>query len=146
SMLDDLGLGPALEWQAREFSRRYDVPVDVSITGDLHQLPESHRTCVYRIAQEALTNCARHSQATAIELNVHKQNGRIEMEVRDNGIGLPTGEMKKTGLGLRGMQERVRDLGGKIAISSSPSEGTTLAVELPLATGIKDEQTSNITR
>lgn len=146
SMLDDLGLGPALEWQAREFSRRYDVPVDVSITGDLDRLPESHRTCVYRIAQEALTNCARHSQATAILLNVHKHNGRIEMEVRDNGIGLPAGEMNKTGLGLRGMQERVRDLGGKIAISSRPREGTTLAVELPLAAGVEDEQTSNLTR
>ena len=70
SMLDDLGLEPALAWQAREFSRRYNVPVDLTVDGDLERLPDPQRTCVYRVVQEALTNCAKHSAATEIEVKV----------------------------------------------------------------------------
>ena len=70
SMLDDLGLEPALAWQAREFSRRYNVPVDLTVDGDLERLPDPQRTCVYRVVQEALTNCAKHSAATEIQVKV----------------------------------------------------------------------------
>src|SRR6185295_9084320 len=72
SMLDDLGLEPALAWQAREFSRRYNVPVDLKVDGDLDDLPDPHRTCIYRVVQEALTNCAKHSSATAIDIVVRR--------------------------------------------------------------------------
>ena len=71
SMLDDLGLEPALAWQAREFSRRYNVPVDLAVDGDLEKLPDPQRTCVYRVVQEALTNCAK-----AFGCNRHSSAGR----------------------------------------------------------------------
>ena len=61
-MLDDIGLQPTLEWQARDFSRRYDVPVELEVHGALDTLSDQHRTCVYRVVQEALTNCVRHAQ------------------------------------------------------------------------------------
>ena len=65
SMLDDLGLQPALEWHVRDFIQRYDVTVDLSLSGELDVLPDRQRTCIYRAVQEALTNCVRHAQARA---------------------------------------------------------------------------------
>ena len=88
SMLDDLGLEPALAWQAREFSRRYNVPVDLSVDGDLERLPDPQRTCVYRVVQEALTNCAKHAAATEIQVKVVRGRTRLDVSVRDNGVGM----------------------------------------------------------
>ena len=88
SMLDDLGLEPALAWQAREFSRRYNVPVDLAVDGDLERLPDPQRTCVYRVVQEALTNCAKHSAATEIQVKVVRGRTRLDVSVRDNGVGM----------------------------------------------------------
>jgi signal transduction histidine kinase len=129
SMLDDLGLGPALEWQAREFSRR-GLPVTVTIDGVLEGIPESHSTCVYRVVQEALTNCARHAQASQVRVAVHRHNGRAVVMIQDNGVGFDP-YRAGNGLGLIGIQERVRELGGSVRISSQPGRGTALAVEIP---------------
>ncbi len=79
SVLDDLGLGPALEWQAREFSRRAGIPVQVQLEGLPPELPESYRTCVYRVAQEALTNCARHAEASQIRILLHTDSERLSL-------------------------------------------------------------------
>ena len=131
SMLDDLGLEPALAWQAREFSRRYNVPVDLSVDGDLERLPDPQRTCVYRVVQEALTNCAKHSAATEIEVKVVRQRTRLDVSVRDNGVGMASTTNHK-GLGLTGIKERVKDINGAASIETRPGGGTVVHITLPV--------------
>jgi signal transduction histidine kinase len=132
SVLDDLGLGPALQWQAREFSRRTGVPVEVALDDLPADLPESHRTCIYRVVQEALTNCARHSDAAHIDIDVRREDAVLVLRVSDNGRGLPEDGGAGAGLGLRGMEERVRELGGSFRIESSAGSGTTVKASIPL--------------
>lgn len=132
SMLDDLGLGPAIEWQARDFSRRYGVPVTVDLEGPLEQLPDAHRTCIYRMVQEALTNSARHAQPTEIRIAVHGNADRLHILVQDDGRGFDPGKSRARGLGLIGMEERVRELNGSISVLSQQGKGTTITAEIPL--------------
>ncbi len=132
SMLDDLGLGPALEWQARDFSRRTGVPATVQLDGYLGDLPENIRTCVYRIAQESLTNCTRHAKARNIRIAVYGGREKLLMTVQDDGIGFDPARAHARGLGLIGIEERVRDLGGSATIQSQQGKGTLIKVELPL--------------
>ena len=131
AMLDVLGLGPALEWQAREFSRRYNIPIQLEVAGDLKDLPDRHRTYLYRIVQEGLTNCARHAQAKNIKVRLQDENGSLAVVVEDDGIGFDQHGGVSYGLGLLGMTERVRELCGKIAIQSAPGKGTRVEVKLP---------------
>jgi signal transduction histidine kinase len=131
SMLDDLGLEPALAWQAREFSRRYNVPVNLAVDGDLERLPDPQRTCVYRVVQEALTNCAKHSAATEIEVKVVRGHSRLDVSVRDNGVGISSMTSHK-GLGLTGIKERVKDINGSASIETKPGGGTVLYITLPV--------------
>jgi signal transduction histidine kinase len=129
SMLDDLGLASALKWQGREFTRHSGTPVEMQIDGNLDRLSEDHRTCVYRIVQEALTNCARHAKAATIRVTLHGHAERLSLTVQDDGIGFqPSAE---SGLGLLGIEERVRELGGTVSIVSQMQKGTLLKVELP---------------
>jgi signal transduction histidine kinase len=132
SMLDELGLGPALKWQAREFTRRSGVAVEIQVDGSLDKLPDSHRTCVYRVLQEALTNCARHASATQIRINVHGGPAAVSLIVEDNGVGFDVTGRRMGGLGLLGAEERARELGGRIEIRSQPSKGTLLLCEIPV--------------
>ena len=133
SMLDDLGLQPALEWLVRDFSRRCELPVDVVVSGGLDTLPDQHRTCIYRVVQEALTNCIRHSGAKRIQLNVNGNPDLLTITLSDDGIGLDS-TRRSGGLGLRGIEERVRELGGSMSIRSGAGQGTTLMVLLPVPT------------
>ena len=131
SMLDDLGLQPALEWHVRDFGRRYGVPVQLDMEGDVDRLSEQHRLCVYRAVQEALTNCIKHARADRIDVRVTDAAGGLVVVVRDNGVGMDP--MKRaSGLGLRGIEERVRELRGTMSIKSAAGAGTTLTVRLPL--------------
>jgi signal transduction histidine kinase len=131
SMLDDLGLEPALAWQAREFSRRYNVPVDLNVEGDLERLPDPQRTCVYRVVQEALTNCVRHAQAERISVDVRARDGWLDVSVSDDGVGLDP-RRRAGGFGLRGIEERARELGGTVSLESATGHGATLSIRLPL--------------
>lgn len=133
SMLDDLGLQPALAWQAREFSRRYNVPVDLHVDGDLEHLPDMHRTCIYRVVQEALTNCAKHSGATEIDIVVSRTPGTLDVIVRDNGVGLSPSAGNR-GLGLTGIKERVKEMRGTVTINRASAGGTVLQASLPVGT------------
>jgi signal transduction histidine kinase len=135
SMLDDLGLEPALEWQGREFSRHTGVPATVEVDGSLEGLPESHRTCIYRVVQEALTNCAKHANATKVVVRVHGQPDCVEVTIRDNGVGFNPAVRPRAGLGLLGLTERVQELEGRINISSQPQKGTMLRVHIPVPHG-----------
>jgi signal transduction histidine kinase len=131
SMLDDFGLQPALEWLARDFTRRSNVPVTLQVTGALDVLGDQHRTCIYRVVQEALTNCVRHARATSIRVDVRAHDDSIDIKVSDDGIGLDP-QRRAGGFGLRGIEERVRELGGSVSLSSGAGQGATLAIRLPL--------------
>lgn len=135
SMLDDLGLEPALAWQAREFSRHAAIPAELSCDSDLGELPDRVRTCLYRVTQEALTNCARHARATTVGISVSRRNGRATLTVEDDGVGFDPADERGRGLGLLGIEERVRELGGKVSLSSRLYRGTRLRVEIPLDEG-----------
>jgi signal transduction histidine kinase len=130
SMLDDLGLVPALEWQARELSRRTGIKVNVTAEDVPDVLPDEVRTCVYRLVQEALNNVTRHSGAKTAVITVRHDAGSLFLSVTDDGSGFdPT---RTRGLGMLGMEERVRQLGGRFEVQSAPGKGTTLRVALPM--------------
>jgi signal transduction histidine kinase len=125
SMLDDLGLVAALRWQAKEVSRRTGLNVQVAADEIGEDPPEPVRTCLYRVAQEALHNCARHSRAHVVRVAVQHAADSLCLSVRDDGIGFNPHVEK--GLGLLGMQERVESLGGTFTIDSRPGNGATLS-------------------
>jgi signal transduction histidine kinase len=122
--------GPALEWQGREFSRHTGVPAEVEVDGDLENLSEAQRTSIYRVVQEALTNCARHAKAKHVNVLLHAQNGRTTVEIKDDGVGFNP-RTRSAGLGLLGIGERVEALDGKLAINSQPGKGTMIRIEIP---------------
>jgi signal transduction histidine kinase len=130
SMLDDLGLEPALQWQAKEFSRRCGVPVSVNIEGKLDNLPEALRLCLYRAIQEAMTNCGKHADASRVTVIVKQDDARVIASVQDDGRGFDA-LLRTPGLGLMGMTERVRALQGRMSVSSESGCGTLISLELP---------------
>ncbi len=131
SVLDELGLAPALQWQAREFTKRSGVPVEMRLDGELANLPDTHRTCVYRVVQEALTNSARHARATSIRVSLHGGPTTLSLTVEDDGVGFDVHKVRDRGIGLVGIEERVRELGGSMQVRSQPSAGTLLHCEIP---------------
>ncbi len=130
SMLDDFGLVPALEWQARESSKRTGMAVSVEADDVSDNLPDDHNTCVYRVVQEALHNCARHAQAHSVRIRVRQTARHILLSIQDDGKGFDARRVR--GLGLVGMEERVQHLGGNFEVKSEPGHGTVLEVELPV--------------
>jgi signal transduction histidine kinase len=137
SMLDDFGLQAALEWHVRDFMARYAINVELKMIGDFDRLPDRHRTCVYRIVQEAMTNCVRHADAKNIQVGVTTTEGQLRVSVSDDGVGLDPA-YRRTGLGLLGIDERVKELHGTVTISPEAERGTTLAVRLPLPAPIME--------
>ena len=134
SMLDDFGLQAALEWHARDCMSRYDLDVDLQTEGDVDALPDKYRTCVYRVVQEATTNCVRHAHARRIQIRVAADGNVFRVRVDDDGGGLDPRQPR--GLGLRGIDERVKELHGTMTISSAETGGTTLLVCLPLPVAV----------
>ena len=129
AMLDDLGLIAAIEWQGREVSRRSEMEVEVDSSGASDDLKEDCKICIYRITQEALNNAVRHSGARHAWVTLSRTSGAIVVSIRDDGRGFDSA--KTRGLGILGMEERVRRLGGKLEIVSKPGSGTTVKAELP---------------
>jgi signal transduction histidine kinase len=130
SMLDDLGLVPALEWQAKEISKRGGIHVKIVAGQVSEDLPEDHKTCVYRIVQEALHNIVQHAEARNAKVTVRQDAGRLLLSIEDDGKGFDAG--RERGMGLLGIQERVGYLGGSFAVESQSQQGTVLRAELPL--------------
>jgi signal transduction histidine kinase len=130
SMLDDLGLIAALEWQGREVSRRSEMEVEVQSGEVSEKIPDEYKICIYRIVQEALNNAARHSSARNARVTVEQTADKVLVSVFDDGRGFDPQRVR--GLGILGMEERVRRLGGLFTIDSKPGSGTTLKAEFPL--------------
>ncbi|MEY2525754.1 MAG: hypothetical protein QOE73_525, partial [Verrucomicrobiota bacterium] len=134
SMLDDLGLVPALRSLLDQQGRRASVAVRFSAENMPEKLdPEIQTTC-FRIAQEAITNVLRHAHATRVDVDLRRENGKVGLLIRDNGIGFDTesAQGQNVGLGLIGIKERAALIGGHAKIISSPDKGTTIEVILPL--------------
>jgi signal transduction histidine kinase len=136
SMLDDLGLVPALEWQTREVSKRTGMLVDFVEENVSDELPEEHKTCVYRIVQEALNNCSKHAHAKSVRVAVRQDPTHLQVSIEDDGTGFDPRRVR--GLGLVGMNERVTQLGGVLKVDSDLVRGTRLQIDLPLPVATPD--------
>jgi len=130
SMLDDLGLVAALEWQGREVSKRSGLVVEVLDRDFVDDLPDEHKTCIYRVVQEALNNCTTHSKARHVRVFLAEDAERCVLSIEDDGVGFDP--HRNRGIGLLGMHERVTRLGGTFVVDSAPARGTRIQVELPL--------------
>ena len=135
SMLDDLGLVAALEWQTREVSKRTGMLVDTVEENVSDNLPDEYRTCVYRIVQEALNNCSKHAYAKNVRVVVRQEPNHLRVSIEDDGKGFDPSRVR--GLGIVGMNERVSQLGGVLKFDSDPARGTCLRVDLPLCKRIR---------
>jgi Signal transduction histidine kinase len=130
TMLDDLGLQPALQRQARQFSRHTGIPVVTEVRGEIANLQERHKVYIYRIVQEGLTNCARHSGAKRINIVLEGNPDGVNLLVEDDGVGFDR-TRQRSGIGLIGIEERVRELRGSLEVESRPGEGTRIRVHIP---------------
>jgi signal transduction histidine kinase len=129
SMLDDLGLIPALRWQAREVGKRGGLTVKVAAEQVAEDLPEDYKTCIYRVVQEALHNTLQHSDAGTVRVTVRQEPDHILLSIQDDGKGFNA--RAERGLGLLGMKERVDQLDGTFSIDSESGRGTVLRIVLP---------------
>jgi PAS domain S-box-containing protein len=132
--LDDLGLAAAIEWQAGEFASRNSIRCEVSVPPvDLH-LDGDRATAAFRIFQECLTNVIRHSQAKSVSVSLYQEEESILLVVQDDGIGFCESDLSNSlgSLGLLGMKERAQFCGGEVQISSSPGNGTTVTIRVPV--------------
>jgi len=130
SALDDHGLVAALETQMKRFSARTGIEARLDTAGDPDELADVIQTAIYRVAQEALTNVTRHAGATVVELAVLQKNGDVELRVSDDGRGFDPA-VRGGGLGLVGMAERARLVGGELDVRSAPGGGTTITLRVP---------------
>ena len=133
SILDDLGLVAAIEWQAQQFQGRTGIVCVCDCVLDKVELTEEQSTAVFRILQEALTNVLRHAQATKVDIKTDKENGYFVLSVSDNGKGMTESEKsEQQSLGILGMRERAHLVGGEVSITSAQGRGTVVTVRVPI--------------
>lgn len=134
ALLDELGFAHAVAWQARVFQEATGVAVRLEIDPRLPELSPQAATALYRVAQEALTNVARHAQASAVELKLRRSRGALRLSVADDGKGFAPGALESSAsLGLLGMRERLRALGGDLELVTRGQGGALVSARLPLA-------------
>jgi signal transduction histidine kinase len=134
-VLDDLGLAMALHSQVKKHLEPAGIQVQLRATGLKDQLPAEVETAIFRVVQEAITNIARHSQASQATISLTKKDGRLIVRVEDNGVGFDPDQAmngRRQAWGLHGMEERITLLGGKFYIGSKPGNGTLVLAEVPL--------------
>jgi signal transduction histidine kinase len=146
SMLDDFGLAPAIQWQTKEFSRVSGTVAEAQVDPELDRLPDEYRTCLYRVVQEALTNCGRHAHAKKCVIHIEREADSVVAMISDDGVGFDRETVRGRGLGLLGVEERVLELGGVLSVLSEPGRGTQLTARLPLPSDWKQENGSNTSR
>jgi signal transduction histidine kinase len=136
SVLDDLGLNEALKVECEQFSRRESIPARLTSFEAPVEVPSDVAVCLFRIAQEALRNAARHARAREVSLAVTIWNGGLRMTVSDDGVGFDSARTGfRRSLGHASMRERASLLGGTLEIESAPGRGTTVNVSVPLKEG-----------
>jgi PAS domain S-box-containing protein len=128
----DAGIASAIEWQARRFEARTQIPCLVQVPENLPPLSDAKATGLFRILQEALTNVMRHAQAHTVQIELVHEGRQLRMTVIDDGAGFAVDAARPASFGLVGMRERVLMLGGCMTLDSEPGEGTSLSVAIPL--------------
>lgn len=135
AVLDDLGLIPALHAYSKNLAERKKLKIQMTAFGGVEALGAAKRTVLFRVAQEALTNVARHAHATQVKMSISEISGAIRMEISDNGKSFQVadvlGAKSPKRLGLIGMKERIEMVGGKLEIESTPGHGTRVRAEIP---------------
>jgi signal transduction histidine kinase len=136
-LLDEAGLAYALRWYIEGFAQRSKIEVDLECPGDLERLPQETETAIFRMVQESLTNIHRHSGSPLAKVRISRSDGNVRVEVADRGKGIaPEKQMELAsvgppGVGIRGMRERLRQLGGTLEIRSD-GKGTIVMARLPV--------------
>ncbi len=142
AVLDDLGLIPALHSFMKKFTKETGIRASLTAFAGLEKMNSAKRTVLYRVAQEALTNVGRHSQATCVDLIIRRIPNAVCMQVQDDGKSFDVERMwharKGRRLGLLGMRERVEMVGGKFTVTSAPGHGTTIRAEVPFSKSAKE--------
>ena len=135
-MLDEAGLGPAMRWYIQGFAERSKIVVDLDLSDDFGRLSQDLETTIFRVVQECLANILRHSESRVAKVRIERSAEEVRIEVRDKGKGIAPGKLSEIavshtpGVGIRGMQERVRQLGGTLKITSDGADKGTLVVAL----------------
>lgn len=141
TLLDDLGLIPALHSFMKDFTKRTGVRVRFTAFAGVEQLNGMKRTVLYRVAQAALMNVAQHAHATRVKVIIQELRDAVRMEIKDDGRSFEVERVLlargRKGLGLLGMRERVEMVGGSFAVESTPGRGTTIRAQIPLGNGSK---------
>ena len=138
-MLEELGLSSAISWYLDGFSSRSNIKITFDVPPDLKRLPRLAEVALFRVLQESLTNVHRHSQSATAHVRLFEENGRAVLEIEDQGKGFPAaifdvdnGDSPSTfGVGLRGMKERLRDLGGTIELKRAKEQGAVVRASVP---------------
>ncbi|MBI4284447.1 MAG: DUF1638 domain-containing protein [Chloroflexi bacterium] len=131
-MLDDLGLLATLQWYLPDFSKKAGIQIDFQHYGMDREFPPDIRTAAYRAIQEALTNVLRYAQTDKATVIARADTTALALEVKDDGVGFDPAAVSASSSGLRGIRERIRPFGGKMAVNSAPGQGTHLIIELPI--------------
>jgi signal transduction histidine kinase len=136
-LLDESGIASAARWFVDGFRQRSGIQAEFEVTGHFDRPACNHELVLFRVLQESLTNVHRHSRASAASIKLGSEAGRLYLEVSDNGAGIPAEQLKLvrergggSGVGIAGMRERVRELGGELEIRSGPA-GTSITVRIP---------------
>ena len=141
TLLDDLGLIPALHSFMKDFTKRTGIHIRFTASAGLERLDSARRTVLYRVAQSALTNVAQHAQASRVKVSIHKLRDAIRMEIHDDGKSFEVERVlfakRNKRLGLLGMRERVEMVGGSLAVESARGKGTSIRAQIPLGNGNK---------
>jgi signal transduction histidine kinase len=134
SILDDLGLADALRSEAERFSRDERVDIDLRLVEPPPGLAAETALCLFRVAQEALRNVARHARASHVEIVLREADGGLELGLQDDGVGFDAGARRqRTGIGHVSLRERLHLVGGRLEITSVPGKGTIVLARVPLA-------------
>jgi signal transduction histidine kinase len=134
SVLAELGLAEAIKAECERFTRQHGISVELALEAIPDSMNRDASLCLFRVAQEALRNVARHAGAGQVEISIRERDSGLQLEVRDNGDGFDaTVPPTPPALGLSGMRERVRHLGGQFDVESAPRQGTSVLTWLPLA-------------
>jgi len=150
AMLDDLGLIIALRWYIKAFAKRTGIKLNFRADALVERLASEPKTVIYRVVQESLTNVYKYANASRVQVIIQKTNGVIRLTVRDNGSGFQPDQLDlrskdKSGMGLMGMQERLRLVNGQFAVKSALGKGTTVQASIPFDTENKQTRSTEQT-